>query len=356
MVLEVRLIRMDSLSLSAKYSRSYNDPSTTEIPEASQSVENSPAEKATPEPDPPDSSLGRLLADIQHHPSAQSRGKDSSSRRYASSAKKTPKRASRPQSAKKLISSPLLSGSSPRESITRLSRMTSSAAVTSLYHVISERVRTSGQQSLNSDDLQDIKNFFETEQNQFEQLIGTNIEGKPLTPYEIHRREKVRFHNSATLKKHLDISDKQHREKVQIARKAVKMMKESMEDRLALHVLRLGQKLERQRKAEESQARREQSRLNQSEKDIILSNIRNFYRDKIELLREEIAAEKSREHMMEVERRQALAQAEGERRRLRRAMLEEARKLMVSDTERAQLAGLSQSQLEEELIRLYKRS
>jgi len=345
---------MDSLSLSAKYSRSYNDPSTTEIPEASQSVENSPAEKATPEL--PDSTLDHLLTDIQHQPTAPSRSKNTSSRRYASTAKKTPKRMSRPQSAKKLISSPLLSGSSPRESVTRLSRITSSAAVTSLYHVISERVRTSGQQSLNSEDLQDIKNYFETEQTHFEQLIGTNIEGKPLTPYEIHRREKTRFQNSATLQRHVDISEKKHKERVQTARKAVKMMKESIEDRLALHILRLGQKLERQRKAEESQVRREQSRINQSEKDIILSNIRNFYRDKIELLREEIAAEKAKEHMIEVERRQALAQAEGERRRLRRTMLEEARKLMLSDTERAQLAGLSQSRLEEELIRLYKRS
>ena len=344
---------MDSLSLSAKYSKSYNDRSTTEIPEVSQSVENSPAERATPEPDP---SLEPILSAIQTQPTSQRRLKHSGSRKLSSSVKRTPKKMSRPQSAKKLISSPMLSSSSPHASVTRLSRITSTAAVSSLYHVISERLRSSGQGSLNSSDLQDIKNYFETEQNHFEQVIGLDIEGKPLTPYEIHRREKTRLQNSATLKRHQDITEQRYREKAALAHKSVKMMKESIEDRLALHILRLGQKLERQRKAEESQTKREQLRVSQTEKDIILSNIRNFYRDKIELLREKIAAEKEKDRRMQVEKRQALAKAEGERRRLRKAMLEEARKLLVSDTEREQLSGLSQSRLEEELIRLYKRS
>ena len=359
-------------SLTAKYSKSY-DPSTTEIPEVSQSVENSPDEKGTPEPNrnfsPSDPSLANLISDL---PQSPGKGRLQVSNSASSHSKSIPRRAtqsssrshqpfSRPHSAKQLVSSPLLSSRSVKDSVSRLSRVTSTAAVTSLYHVISERVRTSGQNSLEAEDLRDIKSYFETEQIRFEEVLGAKVGEKTLTPYEIHKREKTRMKNEETMRKHEAISDKKHQEEVQMAGKAATMLKNSLEDRLALHILRLGQRLERQRKSEASRSKREQAAQSQTEKTIIISNIRNFYHDRIELLKEQIESERSRDRLRTVEQRQvpptqALARAETERRAQRQALLDEARSLLTTQREREQLSSLSKERLEDELIRMYKRS
>lgn len=288
-------------SLSAKYSRSY-DPSTTEIPEVSQSVEHSPDEKATPEPErnfsPSDPSLANLISDISQSPAKFAPARTTS---RTTSSKKSMKR---PQSAKQLVSSPLVSS---RESLARVSRLTSSAAVTSLYHVISSRVRTSGHKSLKPEDLQDIKSYFENEQYRFEEILSTKVGGKALTPYEIHRREKTRQKNVEALQKHEEIADRKHQEEVDRAKQAYRLLKNSTEERLSMHIQKMIQKLERQRRLEASQAQREQAEQTASEKSLILSNIRNFYRDRIALLKEQIEAERMNEHLRVVEQRQVTA-------------------------------------------------
>ena len=363
---------MDSLSLSAKYSRSFNDPSTTEIPEVSQSIEHSPEQQASPEPAPvTDQSLDHILSEIQQKPvggtnkrrkqggkSGEGSAWSGSSFKKSSKSSKKASR-SRPASAKNLLLSPLLS--SPIESVNRLSRVTSSSAVTSLYHVISSRMKASGQQALSPEDLQDIKSFFEAEQVQFEEALTAKVEGRPLPPYEVHKREKTRVRNCEIHRKHEEIKDKRQKEEISMARKAVKMMKNSAEDRLALHILHMGQKLERQRKLESTQATREQLSRSLSEKAIILSNIRNFYHDRMELLKEKISAEREKARFLEIEQRQVspsqtLARAEQERKAARRAFLEQTRSRLELATAKLELETLNQSRLETELIRMYKRS
>lgn len=104
---------------------------------------------------------------------------------------------------------------------------------------------------------------------------------------------------------------------------------------------------------EEAQAEREKQARRDADKAVIVANIRNFYRDKGELLREELQSRKWQEQSWTAEQRKAQSGARKHRKQVQASQLQTLHAALERDKERA---ALDLKQVEAQLIALYKRA
>lgn len=104
---------------------------------------------------------------------------------------------------------------------------------------------------------------------------------------------------------------------------------------------------------EEAQAEREKLARRNADKGIIVENIRNFYRDKGEILKEQLQRQKSEVQIWDVEERKMHSTARKQRKQARASQLQALHAAVERDKERA--AG-DLKQVEAQLIAMYKRA
>jgi len=104
---------------------------------------------------------------------------------------------------------------------------------------------------------------------------------------------------------------------------------------------------------EEDQTEREKQARRDADKAVIVANIRNFYRDKGELLREELQSRKAQEQSWAAEQRKAQSGARKQRKQAKSSQLQALHAALERNKERA---ALDLKQVEAQLIALYKRA
>jgi hypothetical protein len=104
---------------------------------------------------------------------------------------------------------------------------------------------------------------------------------------------------------------------------------------------------------EEAQAEREKLARRNADKGIIVENIRNFYRDKGEILKEQLQRQKSEVQIWDVEERKMQSTARKQRKQAKASQLQALHAAVERDKERA--AG-DLKQVEAQLIAMYKRA
>ena len=104
---------------------------------------------------------------------------------------------------------------------------------------------------------------------------------------------------------------------------------------------------------EEAQAEREKLAKRDADKGIIVENIRNFYWDKGEILKEQLQRRKSEVQLWDVEERKMQSTARKQRKQVKSSQLQALHAAMERDKERA-VSDLKQ--VEAQLIAMYKRA
>lgn len=141
-------------------------------------------------------------------------------------------------------------------------------------------------------------------------------------------------------------------EEVRRRKKALRMRRESVEAYQRSRASGLFHKLEQQRRADESALRREETALFRTEKQLILDNIKNFYQDRIQRLRERIQENRFSKQIVETERKKEIAREERERKLERKMHMTDVNQLLDLQGELLD-KELSNPHFEEQILGLY---
>lgn len=104
---------------------------------------------------------------------------------------------------------------------------------------------------------------------------------------------------------------------------------------------------------EEAQIEREKLAKRNADKGVIVENIRNFYRDKGEILKEQLQRQKSEVQIWDVEERKMQSTTRKQRKQAKASQLQALHAAMERDKERA---ASDLKQVEAQLIAMYKRA
>ena len=211
----------------------------------------------------------------------------------------------RPSSAKPSRSS---GNQSLKEEIEVISHLTAQDAIRSLYLLVNSKVKSIGEYQLPEKDRTDVQNFFQDQKRKFQNELKTDLFEKtlvkfPQTRHDLHKMEAARRENERRDKRREEIMDKKQMDEIKRKKQSLKLRRESVDAYQKSQVESLFHKFEQQRRTEESAQRRDEIHLFKTEKQLILENIKNFYQDRVQRLREKIEENRFTKMIVETERR-----------------------------------------------------
>ena len=260
----------------------------------------------------------------------------------------------RPSSAKPRLSS---SNQSVKDEIEAISHLTAQDAIHSLNQLVKTKVKVIGDYQLPEKDRADVQTFFQEQKNKFRSELNADLLEEHLVPsrqtmHDRHKMETARKANERCDKRQEEIAEKQQLEEVKRRKKSLRMRRDSMEAYQKGKVAGLFHKLEHQRKADESTQRKEATVLFRTEKQLILDNIKNFYQDRIQRLRERIEESRFSKRIVATERTKEMVRAERERKAERRQHLADVNQLLQMQGDLLD-KEMSNPRFEEEILGLY---
>lgn len=264
---------------------------------------------------------------------------------------------SRPQSSR-LLRTPSVYSQSVNDDIALITHITSHDALKSIYSLVSSKIPCSNSTSidLSNKDKEEIQHFFQNMKKEFQEALENQLASRPITPYEATKRERIKAQNRAKELKHEEILEQKHIQEIKRVQKAHKMQRTHLKQKIRTKMQDAVKKVEKINKLEHEKREREIKEIHNQEKNLIMENIRNFYHDRIKLLKEQIDKERNEQKVLVYEHRKRLAEEQKERRTQRRRHLDEARKLLEKENEKLKIDLREAENLEEELINLYRRS
>lgn len=260
----------------------------------------------------------------------------------------------RPSSAKPRLSA---SNQSVKDEIEAISHLTAQDAIHSLNQLVKAKVKAIGDYQLPEKDRADVQTFFQEQKNKFRSELNADLLGVQLVPsiqtiHDKHKMEAARRENERCDKRREEFAAKQQLEEVKRRKKSLRMRRDSVEAYQRGRVEGLFHKLEQQRRADESTQRKEATTLFKTEKQLILDNIKNFYQDRIQRLRERIEESRFSKRIVDTERKKEVARAERERKAERRQHLADVHQLLELQGELLD-KELTNPRFEEEILGLY---
>ena len=125
--------------------------------------------------------------------------------------------------------------------------------------------------------------------------------------------------------------------------------------RLCKKVFKLASDLEKDKLIEEKKHHREQEHQKVSQKRAMVETIENYYKDKIDMLKDRIGQEKFERHVAQEAQKKALSQMKKELGDQKRKEVERYIRLLQQEDEKFDLENLNASRLEHEIVRLYQK-
>jgi len=259
----------------------------------------------------------------------------------------------RPRSAKPSSSA----SHSVKDEIEAISHLTAQDAIHSLNQLVKAKAKAIGDYLLPEKDRADVQQFFQEQKNKFRSelnadLLGTHLVEDRQTVHDRHKLEAAHRANERCDRRREEIVERKQLEEVRRRKKALRLRRESVEACQRSRVSGLFHKLEQQRRADESSQRREEAALFRTEKQLILDNIKNFYQDRIQRLRERIEANRLSKQIVETARKQEIAREERERKLERRIYMTDVNQLLDLQGELLD-KELSNPHFEEQILGLY---
>lgn len=120
-------------------------------------------------------------------------------------------------------------------------------------------------------------------------------------------------------------------------------------------MFKLASDLEKDKLIEEKKHHREQEHQKVSQKRAMVETIENYYKDKIDMLKDRIGQEKFERHVAQEAQKKALSQMKKELGDQKRKEVERYIRLLQQEDEKFDLENLNASRLEHEIVRLYQK-
>lgn len=246
---------------------------------------------------------------------------------------------------------------SANEDVALITHKTSNDAIKSIYSLVTTKLPLSNSSSIDfsKSDKRDIQNIFQKKTKEFQMSLLQELGRRPLTPYEISKKERLQKLNSETDRKQEGIYIKKQEDEIKRIYKSNQITKIRLAERLKEHTEKALHKMKKNMKLERNKKKLESRQAQKQEKEIIIENIKNFYKDRISLLKEKIDQEKVQKKIYDYERKKVLSDAEKERKIQRKMYLEQARSLIDNDNSKLNSDLLNFENIEEKLLKYFKR-
>jgi len=120
-------------------------------------------------------------------------------------------------------------------------------------------------------------------------------------------------------------------------------------------VFKLASDLEKDKLLEEKKAAKEREWHKVSQRHAMVNTIENYYKDKIDMLKDRIDQEKFQRQVAQEAQKKAFSQIKKELGDQKRKEVERYIQLLQQEDDKFDLANLNASRLEQEVVRLYKK-
>jgi hypothetical protein len=217
------------------------------------------------------------------------------------------------------------------------------------------------QVELGDEDHEEIEDYLHKKIQDFHSASFMHSDRKELTPFQVSKRERLKDQNKRKARKSEDILRKKQQEEIERKKKASEMFQDDCKFKLQRNLNKVLDKYHKTKAIEDYRYSKEISQVKNKEKELIKANIQNHYNSRINLLKEQLEQEKFLRKIVAYDRKkvitnQTLAEAERERKRIRKQHLEDAMKLIDKERKEFLLSLQEAEKFEEKIIKLYKKA
>lgn len=163
------------------------------------------------------------------------------------------------------------------EDAEKLSRQTSQQVIKSIYQLISYKFPcTTKGGEIPEKDQEEIQGFFTKKKAEFGKLL------QEISKTSKKNSKKVK----KNAKKHEDLSAQRFQSEIDLIQKRQKVLKKDLIRKASEKILKQKSCMEKQKKIEKNFKKREEQQLKDYEKEIIIKNIENFYKDRALIIKD----------------------------------------------------------------------
>lgn len=169
-----------------------------------------------------------------------------------------------------------------KEEIEALSIETSKKVIQSIYSIMYPKVPSSKILSeLSEQDQQDIQNFFSKKKTEFDQLL------EEISKYN----KKPLKRDSSSLLKTERLQEKRYINEILLIKKKQKLLKNELIKKASERIKAQKKMIKKNKEIEANKIQRESKKIQEYQKNLIIQNIDNFYKDKIAIIKDRIQKE-----------------------------------------------------------------
>ena len=161
----------------------------------------------------------------------------------------------------------------------------------------------SGNKKLSKADKIEIQNFFNNKQIEFESSLKYQWKKSSITSFNKFKQDKARRFNYIKDIKSEKILNNQLNDEVDRLKQSQKWSNKQFEDKMLKNVQEVLKKLEKKKLIENLKRKKELKAENRQEKELIMDKIKNYYRDKIDILKEKLETERMNRRIINYEQK-----------------------------------------------------
>ncbi|CAG9317336.1 unnamed protein product [Blepharisma stoltei] len=199
----------------------------------------------------------------------------------------------------------------------------------------------------------DLQNIILNKTFEFQEILENELKGKPKTPYQISKEQRLKAKNQASARKRDEIKQKLEEEELERAKKSAELFHKSCEFRLKRAIENSLKKYQTALQVEDAKMIKEQQKTLEKQKQVAIESIQNFYNDRIQLLKERIDEQKFYQKIVEYDQKKRLSEAEKLHKAQRKKQLKEQASLLHCDD--SDFLSLEAKEFEERIIERYKK-
>lgn len=208
---------------------------------------------------------------------------------------------------------------------------------------------------MHAEDQQEIQSFFQEQKRKFRNQLEQHITKKPLNEMEKERRDRLREINRRKAQHSSELKEKAQLDELYRAQKSRENAKEIYEYKIKKRIENVVLKHKRTNVSDKTKLSKEIAVSHKKEKKLIIENIKNYYKDKIDILRDQIKEEKKARKIVSREQKKTLSEHKKERINVRKKQLEEAKHLIALESDKLKMDWINAEQFEQKLLKMYSR-
>ncbi|CAG9324678.1 unnamed protein product [Blepharisma stoltei] len=263
---------------------------------------------------------------------------------------------SRLSSSQGFSKSPSFQSASNTNEIAYITQITSNDAIRSIYSLVSSKLpfSCSASTDFTERDKAEIQNYFQNKKCEFQDALEKEIQHRPYTPYESHKLEKAKKINNKRENKIEFISKKNQVEEIERIQNAKEVANYQFKQKIRHKIKEATLRAEKTQKIERQKKRKEIKVTHKQEKDLIIENIKNFYKDRIDLIKDKIDSEKNKKQRVDYEERVLLSQLKRENKEIKNKMLYDIKLSLEQEKRNIDRNLLELDKYEAKMLKKYK--